>query len=124
MYSAKQIEAALNHPPESECFGIYVGYQQIGFTRGYTKIGRTINVRALQRGRNQGGADWWFAAFWPLSSKAQTHEVESIISKELKKYKQVGPQGQRELYSISPELAIELITELLDEPLRIQHEQV
>jgi hypothetical protein len=124
MYSAKQIEAALNYPPESECFGIYVGYQQIQSTRGYTKIGRTINVRALQRGRNQGGADWWFAAFWPLESKAQTHSVESAISKSLKGYKQAGPQGQRELYNISPERAIELVTEILGEPLRIQHEQV
>lgn len=119
-YSAKQIQSALNNPAESECFGIYIGYQQIADVRGPTKIGRTINVKALQRGRNQGGADWWFAAFWPLDSKEQTYEVEHLLKQLLKDYRVAGSQGQRELYSLTPEQSIEKIAEMLGNPLQIE----
>jgi hypothetical protein len=117
MYSAKQIEAAISCKHESEVFGIYVGFQAIGSVRGPTKIGRTINVRALQRGRNQGGADWWFAAFWPLGSRADTYTVEATIKKALANHKTKGSQGQQELYDLSTEAAIELITAILGSPL-------
>ena len=119
MYSAKQIETAISCKHESEAFGIYVGYQAIGTVRGPTKIGRTINVRALQRGRNQGGADWWFAAFWPLETRAETYAIEATIKKALANHKTKGNQGQQELYDLSTEEAIALITEILGNPLTI-----
>jgi hypothetical protein len=119
MYSAKQIEAALSCKHESEAFGLYVGFHAIGDVRGPTKIGRTINVRALQRGRNQGGADWWFAAFWPLDNRYATFAAESEIKTALVAYKMKGGQGQQELYDLSPEAAIALISSRLGNPLTL-----
>jgi hypothetical protein len=110
---AKLIEKCL-YAKNSDTFGIYVGFQEINGTIGPTKIGRTINVTALQRGRSQGGANWWFYAFWPLSSREETYTVEKAIKKELHLFKTLGAQNQQELYSLTPAQATKLIAKLLD----------
>lgn len=111
-FSAKEVEQILG-VKDSETFGIYIGYQQIRECIGPTKIGRTINVRALQRGRSQGGADWWFHSFWYLPNRAQTYELEKVIKKTLTSFSVAGNQSQKELYSLLPEEAEAKITEIL-----------
>jgi len=97
----------------SQTFGIYLGYQAIGACIGPTKIGRTINVRAIERGRSQGGADWWFHSFWPLSDRAETYKIEALVKKTLSEYKTKGGQNQTELYALSLEKAETLVSQLL-----------
>lgn len=109
---ALDIEAVLG-VRDSNTFGIYIGYQAIGSCIGPTKIGRTVNVKAIERGRSQGGADWWFYSFWPLTDRAETYSVESRIKAELKQHRTKGSQSQTELYAISLDKAETLVSQLL-----------
>jgi hypothetical protein len=111
-FSASDIEKILG-VRDSETFGIYVGYQQIQNCIGPTKIGRTINVRALQRGRSQGGADWWFHSFWRVTDREQTYLVEKTLKKQLLGYSIAGNQNQKELYALELEEAESKISEIL-----------
>ena len=99
----------------SVTFGVYVGFQEINGIKAMTKIGRTNNAAALSRGRNQGGANWWFAGFYPLPSNEETRVIEKIIKTELKPWNVTGQQGQIELYHLSIEEACELVEEILEE---------
>ena len=110
--SALELEKLLGSR-DSETYGIYIGFQQIADCIGPTKIGRTINVRALQRGRSQGGADWWFYAFWPLRSREETYSVEAELKKSLIAYKSKGNQNQQELYALSLDAAEALVSKTL-----------
>lgn len=112
VFDAKTIERSI-YTKDSETFGIYVGFQEINGTIGPTKIGRTINVRALQRGRSQGGANWWFYAFWPLANRQETYDVEKLIKKELSDFRFTGEQNQQELYDLSPDGATTLVSALV-----------
>lgn len=112
VFDAKTIERCI-YTKDSETFGIYVGFQEIDGTIGPTKIGRTINVRALQRGRSQGGANWWFYSFWPLANRQETYDVEKLIKKELSDFRFKGEQNQQELYDLSPDGATTLISALI-----------
>lgn len=111
-FTAKSIETAIQRT-QSNTFGIYVGFQQIGTTHGPTKIGRTVNVSAIARGRSQGGADWWFHSFWPLEDRAQTYVIERQIKLQLVTYKLLGTQTQQELYSLTPQEAEAMISTIL-----------
>ena len=111
-FTAKSIETAIQRT-QSNTFGIYVGYQQIGTTQGPTKVGRTVNVSAIARGRSQGGADWWFHSFWLLQDRAQTYETERQVKRLLYNYKLVGTQTQQELYSLTPLEAEAMISTIL-----------
>jgi len=111
-FSAHHIEQLLGLK-DSETYGIYIGYQQIRDCIGPTKIGRTINVRALQRGRSQGGAAWWFHSFWVVPDREQTYVIEKTLKKCLTDYSITGSQNQKELYSLSLEEAEAKISELL-----------
>ncbi len=110
--SALELEKLLGSR-DSETYGIYIGFQQIADCIGPTKIGRTINVRALQRGRSQGGADWWFYAFWPLRSREETYSVEAELKKSLISYKSKGNQNQQELYALSLAEAETIVSQML-----------
>lgn len=112
--TAQQIEERLG-AKDSQTLGVYVGYQQIIDCIGPTKIGRTVNVRAIARGRSQGGADWWFHSFWPLADRAETYIVEKQLKKMLHSYKIKGTQTQTELYSLTPAQAEKHISEVLGE---------
>lgn len=111
-FRAKQVESIIERY-DSNTYGIYIGYQAIGDCIGPTKIGRTINLKAIERGRAQGGADWWFHSFWLLDSRAETYSVESRIKASLKQYKIKGTQSQTELYSLSLAEAETLVSQLL-----------
>jgi len=111
-YRSRDIETVLGSS-DSQTFGIYIGYQAIGSCIGPTKIGRTVNVKAIERGRSQGGADWWFHSFWPLSDRSETYKVESAIKKELIQYKTKGGQSQTELYALTLAEAETRVSQLL-----------
>ena len=111
-FRARDIEILLR-ANNSQTFGVYLGYQAIGSCIGPTKIGRTINVKAIERGRSQGGADWWFHSFWPLSDRAQTYKTETLIKKTLSEYRTKGGQSQTELYSLSLAEAETRVSQLL-----------
>lgn len=98
-YDYKSIELAVG-ASGSQTFGIYVGYQEIRGIIGPAKVGRTVNVQALQRGRSQGGANWWFYAWWPVCSRDETYAAEAKVKAALKEYRYTGAQGQRELYDL------------------------
>lgn len=110
--TAQQIEEHLG-VTDSQTFGVYIGYQQIIDCIGPTKIGRTVNVRAIARGRSQGGADWWFHSFWPLKDRSETYVVEKQLKKLLEGYKIKGTQTQTELYSLTPAQAEAHISKVL-----------
>jgi hypothetical protein len=110
------IEKAV-YAKDSETYGIYVGFQEIDGTLGPTKIGRAINVRALQRGRSQGGANWWFYAWWPLVNREETYSIEKLLKNNLSDYKIKGFQGQKELYSLTPYNATDLVSKLIGDPI-------
>lgn len=112
MFSAKDIEKAVN-ATDSQTFGLYIGYQEISGCIGPTKIGRTVNVKAIQRGRAQGGANWWFHSFWKLTNKEDTYKFEKIVKKALANYQFTGKQNQRELYELSLEDAHKKMTDIM-----------
>jgi hypothetical protein len=68
--------------------------------RGPLKFGRGKFTTALQRGRNEGGADFRIYAEIILDSEAATYAVENKISEMMYGRREVGDQGQRELYDI------------------------
>ena len=109
---ARDIEILLG-ASDSQTFGVYIGYQAIGTCIGPTKIGRTVNVKAIERGRSQGGADWWFHSFWPLSDRALTYKIEALVKKTLSEYRTKGGQSQTELYSLSLAEAETRVSQLL-----------
>jgi hypothetical protein len=100
LFTADQIEHTLRKR-DSETFGIYMGVQEIKGTYADIKVGRTVNVKAIQRGRSQGGANWWFLYFWPLKDKEATHKAEAALKPLLEQFKVKGTQGtgQTEIYS-------------------------
>lgn len=112
VFDAKTIEKCI-YTKDSETFGIYVGFQEISGTIGPTKIGRTINVKAIQRGRAQGGANWWFYSFWSLPDRQETYAIEKVIKKQLAEYRFVGEQNQQELYNLCPSKATALVSKVI-----------
>lgn len=117
--SAADIERTLNlsSATQSQAYGVYLGVSEINGHLSPAKVGRTINVRALQRGRNQGGANWWFIGFWPLSCKEETHEVEAELKRALRTYRTPGLQGQRELYGTNHQRIYDELCDILGDPL-------
>ena len=83
--------------------GVYTGFQEIKGHRAPTKVGRTVSSKALQRGRAQGGANWWFASFFLLPTNATTQLVEDEWKKQLGSQRiEKTDQRQQELYYLDP----------------------
>ena len=112
MFSALDIEKFINKR-DSETYGIYVGFQEINGIIGPTKVGRTVNAKAIQRGRAQGGANWWFYAWWTVRDRNDTYSLEKLVKKELVEYSIKGFQGQKELYSLTASETADLIERVL-----------
>ena len=99
--TGNDIHAYLDIKSPDDSHGVYVGYQEIRGHCASTKIGRSKNAQAIQRGRAQGGANWWFHSYYLLPDVAATREVERAAHAQLKNHKIKGEQRQRELYNLS-----------------------
>ena len=100
---------------DSKTYAIYAGFQEISGTRSHIKLGRCNNAAALQRGRAQGGANWWFIGFYPMSTNASTYIASKHIKESLAKSRIPGAQGQTELYNIKESEIDSIIIPLLQE---------
>jgi len=107
------IYALLNLKSTDSLYGVYAGWQQIGGTKAPTKLGRCKNPVALQRGRSQGGADWWFGCYYLLESNELTRTVERALKRALHNQRKAGTQRQTELYSFGMPRAISSIESIL-----------
>ena len=95
--------------------GVYAGWQQIEQTKAPIKIGRSVNPVAIQRGRSQGGADWYFGCYYVLPHRQATLDVERQLKLKLSKYNKAGTQTQTELYTFGMPRAISQIETTLKE---------
>lgn len=112
MLTGYDIYQHLNLKSTDSLYGVYIGQQEIDGTWGPLKIGRCSNAHALQRGRCQGGANWWFLSYYVVPNLEVTWAVEGDAKEILHRYKIDAPQRQRELYDI-PTLQARLILENL-----------
>lgn len=114
MITGKQIHRYLDISSTCSCFGVYVGYQEIYNIIGPTKIGRSKNAQALQRGRAQGGANWWFDSYFILPNNESTRYIEKELKIALEEYHIKNTvQAQTELYNINPSTASDKLYQLL-----------
>ena len=113
MITGHDIHKYLGISSVEDSHGVYVGFQQIGIHRAATKIGRSKNAQAIQRGRAQGGAEWWFAAYFELPNKAATQLIERQVKTVFKEWHIKGTQRQTELYDIDPNKAVLMLAELI-----------
>jgi hypothetical protein len=112
MLTGYDIYHHLNLKHTASLFGIYIGKQEISGTWGPLKIGRCSNAVALQRGRSQGGANWWFFSYYVVPNRETTWVVEGESKPLLRAYRMDGAQRQRELYDM-PIVQARLILENL-----------
>ena len=105
MITGYDIYKYFNLKSTDHLYGVYVGVQEIRKIYAPIKIGRCSNPHALQRGRSQGGANWWFITYYLLDNNDQTWEVERALKPALKEYSIKALQRQRELYSLTPQQA-------------------
>jgi hypothetical protein len=97
-----------------DCYGVYVGFQEINEQLAPTKVGRSKNAQAIQRGRAQGGANWWFVAYYQLPTNADTHLVEREWKQQMQSQRiKLTTQRQTELYYLSPDDAVDELEALL-----------
>ena len=113
MITGHDIHKILGISSVEDSHGVYVGFQQIGQSRAPTKIGRSKNAQAIQRGRAQGGAEWWFAAYFELPNKAATQLIEKQVKTVFKEWHIKGTQRQTELYDIDAVKAALMLAELI-----------
>ena len=113
MITGHDIHKILGISSVEDSHGVYVGFQQIGDVRAPTKIGRSKNAQAIQRGRAQGGAEWWFAAYFELPNKAATQLIEKQAKLHFKEWHIKGTQRQTELYDIDADKAVLMLAELI-----------
>ena len=95
--------------------GVYACWQQIEQTKAPIKIGRSVNPVAIQRGRSQGGADWYFGCYYVLPNRQATQDVERELKRKLSKFNKAGTQRQTELYTFGMPRAISQIEATLNE---------
>ena len=114
MITGHDIYSYLNLRSTESCFGVYVGVQEINEEYAPTKVGRSKNALAIQRGRAQGGANWWFCAYFQLPTNEDTHLVERAWKQQFKsKHIKHTTQRQTELYSLSPTDAVDHLEALV-----------
>ena len=104
---------------EVSCPGFYVGFNEINGVRAPTKTGVSANARAVQRGRAQGGANWWFESYFMLPSNVDTKEVKKEWTRQMKsqnikvKKDYIWSYAPVELYQLSPRDATNELEALL-----------
>jgi len=114
MLTGKQIHKYLGINTKADSPGVYVGFQEIEGHRARTKIGRSKNAAAIQRGRQQGGANWWYYSYFLLPTNKDTWVVDREMKKQFKSQNiEKTEQNQTELYYWSPEKATMMLEELL-----------
>src|SRR6056300_483463 len=114
MITGHNIYDYLNLSSKDDCFGVYVGVQEIRGHYAQTKIGRSRNAQAIQRGRQQGGANWWFHSYFLLPTYESTRLVDACIKKTFESQRiKSTEQRQTELYQFSLEDASRELEQLL-----------
>ena len=114
MITGKQIHHYLGIRSEDDSPGVYVGFQEIDGHRARTKIGRSKNAAAIQRGRQQGGANWWYYSYFSLPTDKDTRVVDREMKRQFKSQNiEKTAQNQTELYYWSPEEASNELEDLL-----------
>ena len=114
MITGHDIYAHLGLRSTEDCYGVYVGVQEINEQLAPTKVGRSKNALAIQRGRAQGGANWWFCAYFQLPTNADTHLVERAWNQQMKSQRiKDTDQRQTELYYLSPSDAVDELEALV-----------
>ena len=104
----------------NEC--IYVGHSQITdydtglVSKSFPKIGKSRYLSALNRGRSQGGCDWYFdyIYFIPANSNYSYCKLETLIHQKLNRFKLNKP-NHRELYNLSLSDAITKVKEIIND---------
>lgn len=92
--------------PGNERYSVYWGrmhlqdHQTNVLARGMLKFGRGKFTTAIQRGRNEGGADFQIYAEIIVDSDEATRVFERKIASIISDRNVPGTQGQRELYNI------------------------
>jgi hypothetical protein len=114
MITGHDIHKYLGLNSTQDSLGVYVGYQEIDGTTAPTKVGRSKNAQAVQRLRAQGGANWWFVAYFILPTLEDTYLVEKAWKSQMKSQNlEKTLQRQTELYYLSPEDASDEMEGLL-----------
>ena len=114
MITGHDIYSYLNLRSIDDCYGVYVGVQEINEQLAPTKVGRSKNALAIQRGRAQGGANWWFCAYFQLPTNEDTYLVEREWRHQMSAIRITKtPQRQRELYYFSPTEAVDELEQLI-----------
>ena len=104
MITGHEIHEYLGIDSEADSFGVYTGFQEIDGHRAPTKVGRSKNAQAIQRGRAQGGANWWFSSYFLLPNNPSTHEIKKEWKRQMcSKHIKNCIQKQTELYYFSAE---------------------
>lgn len=104
--------------PGFERFCIYWGRSHVkdhetGIeARGYLKVGRAKYTTALQRGRNEGGADFRLYAEVILESNKATHDFEAALKILFADKNKIGDQGQKELYDVRDHEIADMVLKL------------
>lgn len=99
---------------------IYIGRTHVtdhetgDVSRGLLKIGRAKFVNTIQRGRNQGGADFRIYARIIVNADADTYAIEKLIAEKYKDRKIAGPQNQTELYDFDDGEIKDIVKTIVD----------
>ena len=114
MITGKRIHEYLGIASGQDSTGVYVGFQEIDGLHAKTKLGRSKNAAAIQRGRQQGGANWWFYSYFLLPSNEDTWVVDREMKRQFKSQNiEKTLQNQTELYYLSPLDATNELEDLL-----------
>jgi hypothetical protein len=114
MITGKRIHEYLGIRSDDDSLGVYVGFQEIDGRHAKTKIGRSKNAAAIQRGRQQGGANWWFYSYFLLPTLLDTRLVDRALKRKFASHNiEKTEQSQTELYYWSPLDATNELEDLL-----------
>ena len=108
MITGHEIHEYLGLSSTQDCHGVYAGFQEIDGHQAQTKIGRSKNAQAIQRGRAQGGANWWFdSCFHTIILCCLLRRIRIIVEKAIRRtldsqHIEKTAQRQTELYYLSP----------------------
>jgi len=114
MITGHDIHKYLGFNSKQACFGVYTGFQEINGYHAPTKVGRSSNALAIQRGRSQGGANWWYSSYFLLPNRPSTYFIEKEWAKQMSTQRiENCAQRQTELYYLSPEDAADELESII-----------